>query len=69
MLHIHQNEPGMMTASNNVFPENGVNIAAQYLQSNQRIGCVVIDVDAGHSDVALEILSSLEGTLWCRIPY
>jgi D-3-phosphoglycerate dehydrogenase len=46
-----------------------VNIAAQHLQSNQQIGYVEIDVDAQHSDVALGILSALEGTLRCRIPY
>lgn len=59
----------MMTVNDNVFSENGVNIAAQYLQINQQIGYVVIDVDAQHSDVALGILSVLEGTLRCRIPY
>lgn len=59
----------MMTVNDDVFSENGVNIAAQYLQINQQIGYVVIDVDAQHSDVALGILSVLEGTLRCRIPY
>lgn len=69
VLHNHRNEPGMMTVNDNVFSENGVNIAAQHLQSNQQIGYVEIDVDAEHSDVALEIRSALEGTLRCRIPY
>ena len=59
----------MMTANNSVFSENGVNITALYLQSAQQIGYVVIDVDAEHSGVALEMLSAPEGTLRCRIPY
>ena len=59
----------MMTVNDDVFSENGVNIAAQYLQINQQIGYVVIDVDAEHSGVALEMLSAPEGTLRCRIPY
>ena len=67
LLHIHNNVPGMMTAINNVFSENGVNIAAQYLQTNEQVGYVVIDVYAEHSDVALRKLSALEGTLRCRV--
>ena len=67
LLHIHENVPGVMSAINNVFSENGVNIAAQYLQTNEHVGYVVIDVDADHSDVALRKLSALEGTLRCRV--
>lgn len=67
LLHIHRNIPGMMTAINNVFSENGVNIAAQFLQTNEQVGYVVIDVDSDHSEIALEKLSALDGTLRCRV--
>lgn len=67
LLHIHRNVPGVMGAINSVFSENSVNIAAQYLQTNEEVGYVVIDVDAGHSEVALKKLSSLDGTLRCRV--
>jgi D-3-phosphoglycerate dehydrogenase len=67
LLHIHRNIPGVMSAINNVFSDNNVNIAAQYLQTNEQIGYVVIDVDADHSEVALTKLSALEGTLRCRV--
>jgi D-3-phosphoglycerate dehydrogenase len=67
LLHVHRNVPGVMTAINNVFSENGVNIAAQYLQTNEHIGYVVIDVDADHSELALQKLSTVEGTLRCRV--
>ena len=67
LLHIHNNVPSMMTSINNVFSENGVNIAAQYLPTNKQSGYVVIGVDVERSDVvALDELSSLEGTLRCR---
>ena len=39
-----------------IFGEIGINIAAQYLQTNAEIGYVVIDLDAEHSQVALERL-------------
>ena len=67
MLHIHRNVPGMLTAINGVFSELGVNIAAQYLQTNESVGYVVIDIDADHSEQALQRLRSLDGTLRCRV--
>ncbi|MFT7286561.1 MAG: D-3-phosphoglycerate dehydrogenase [Halieaceae bacterium] len=67
LLHIHKNTPGMMGAINRVFSNNGVNIAAQYLQTNDQVGYVVIDVDAEYSEVALAKLTALEGTLRCRV--
>ncbi|MFK8040940.1 phosphoglycerate dehydrogenase [Congregibacter sp.] len=67
LLHIHRNVPGVMGAINNIFSEIGVNIAAQYLQTNEHVGYVVIDIDAEYSEVALEKLTALEATLRCRV--
>jgi len=67
LLHIHRNIPGVMGAINNIFSDIGVNIAAQYLQTNEHVGYVVIDIDAEYSEVALEKLTALEATLRCRV--
>ena len=67
LLHIHHNTPGIMSAINNVFSENNLNVSAQYLQTNDAIGYVVIDIDAEYSDIALSKLSSIEGTIRCRV--
>ncbi|MDP5052806.1 MAG: phosphoglycerate dehydrogenase [Congregibacter sp.] len=67
LLHIHRNVPGVLSAINNIFSEMGVNIAAQYLQTNEHVGYVVIDIDADYSEVALEKLTALETTLRCRV--
>jgi D-3-phosphoglycerate dehydrogenase len=67
LLHIHHNVPGIMSAINNVFSENNLNVAAQYLQTNDAIGYVVIDVDAEYSDIALAKLASIEGTIRSRV--
>ncbi len=67
LLHIHRNVPGVLSAINSVFSELGVNIAAQYLQTNDQVGYVVIDIDAEHSEKALEKLRALDGTLRCRV--
>jgi D-3-phosphoglycerate dehydrogenase len=67
LLHIHQNRPGILTQINQAFAQHGINIAAQYLQTDASIGYVVIDVDSDHSEVALKELSAVEGTIRARI--
>lgn len=67
LLHVHHNVPGIMSAINSVFSETGVNVSAQYLQTNEAIGYVVIDVDAEYSDVALARLAAIEGTVRSRV--
>ncbi len=67
LLHIHRNIPGVLSAINKVFSENGLNISAQYLQTNAEIGYVVVDTDAEHSDVALEGIRKVEGTIRTRV--
>ena len=67
LLHIHHNTPGIMGAINRVFSDNNLNVAAQFLQTNEAIGYVVIDIDAEYSDMALSRLSSIEGTIRCRV--
>ena len=67
LLHIHHNIPGVMSAINRVFSENNLNVAAQFLQTNEMIGYVVIDVDAEYSDLALAKLAGIEGTIRSRV--
>ncbi|WP_444887428.1 phosphoglycerate dehydrogenase [Microbulbifer sp. JMSA008] len=67
LLHIHKNVPGVLSAINQVFSDNAINISAQYLQTNETVGYVVIDVDAAYSDLALEKLKNIPGTLRCRV--
>ncbi|SDU32293.1 D-3-phosphoglycerate dehydrogenase [Pseudomonas pohangensis] len=67
LLHIHQNIPGVMSEINKVFADNGINIAAQYLQTNDKVGYVVIDVDRDYSDLALEKLQHVSGTIRSRV--
>lgn len=72
LLHIHRNQPGVLSAINAVFSEQRINIAGQYLQTNARIGYVVIDVDAGERAGALLIkrrLDQVPGTIRTRVLY
>lgn len=67
LLHIHHNVPGIMSAINAVFSENNVNVTAQFLQTNEAIGYVVVDVDAEYSDVALAKIAGIDGTIRSRV--
>lgn len=67
VLHIHRNVPGVLSEINRVFSDNHINIASQYLQTNDAIGYVVIDVDAANSDMALAKLADVPGTIRSRV--
>jgi D-3-phosphoglycerate dehydrogenase len=69
LLHIHRNIPGVMAAVNERFSQAGINIAAQYLRTNEEVGYVVIDVEADASKVALEQMCTVQGTIRCRTLY
>ena len=71
LLHIHRNQPGVLSAINGVFSGQNINIAAEYLNTDVRIGYVVIDVESGDGD-ALELkhkLDDVPGTIRTRVLY
>lgn len=67
LLHIHHNVPGVLSEINRVFSEQNVNVTAQYLQTNNDVGYVVIDVEQAHSNIALEQLQHVTGTIRSRV--
>ncbi|MEZ5489818.1 MAG: phosphoglycerate dehydrogenase [Gammaproteobacteria bacterium] len=67
LLHIHENVPGILSEINSIFSETGINISSQYLQTNDKVGYVVMDIDVQYSKVALEKLNSIRGTIRCRV--
>jgi len=67
LLHIHKNQPGILTKINLAFADNDINIASQYLQTNENIGYVVIDVNSEDAEVALDKLKEIEGTIRARL--
>ncbi|EOX3440830.1 phosphoglycerate dehydrogenase [Vibrio cholerae] len=67
LLHIHANRPGILTQINTIFAEEGINIAAQYLQTTAEIGYVVIDVETARSEEASTKLKAIDGTIRARI--
>ncbi len=69
LLHIHRNVPGVLARVNEKLSEAGINIAGQYLRTNDVVGYVVIDVDQATGDAALSALCAVPDTIRCRVLY
>ncbi len=72
LLHIHRNQPGVLSQINAIFSEHQINIAGQYLQTNATLGYVVIDIETRERAEALALKQDLErvdGTIRARILY
>ena len=67
LLHIHRNQPGVLTKINQMFAEHNINIAAQYLQTADQIGYVVIDIEAQSRELALKELKQIDATIRVRL--
>ena len=67
LLHVHKNQPGVLTKINEAFAKHNINIAGQYLQTNADIGYVVIDIDSDDVEQALNELKAIPGTLRARV--
>jgi D-3-phosphoglycerate dehydrogenase len=67
LLHVHRNVPGVLSEINKIFSDNNINISSQFLQTNEKIGYVVMDIDAASSDLALEKLAKVSGTIRSRV--
>jgi len=67
LLHIHKNQPGVLTQINQAFAKHSINIAAQYLQTDDQIGYVVIDIESENREQALKALKAIDGTIRARI--
>ncbi len=70
-IHVHRNVPGMLNRLNQVFSRHGVNIAAQYLQTEGELGYVVVEADGcgGDAEAVLEEMKAVEGTIRARLLY
>lgn len=68
-LHIHKNEPGILKEVNYVFTSKGINIAAEYLQTDPEIGYVIVDAESNVGSSILKELRAITGTIRVRMLY
>jgi D-3-phosphoglycerate dehydrogenase len=72
LLHIHRNQPGVLSQINAVFSRYDVNIAGQYLQTDAAIGYVVIDVEMQKTSATRRLKAEVDnvpGTIRSRVLY
>jgi D-3-phosphoglycerate dehydrogenase / 2-oxoglutarate reductase len=69
LLHIHKNVPGILSKINSILSEMNVNILGQYLQTNNHIGYVVLDVDKATSSSVLNEIKKVKHTIRARSLY
>jgi D-3-phosphoglycerate dehydrogenase len=71
LLHIHKNVPGILSRINEIFSRESINIDAQFLQTDSKVGYVVIDVStsAEHAGELKDALAAIPGTLRARVLY
>ena len=67
ILHIHKNEPGVMEQINRVFSRRGVNVAAQYLETQADVGYVVMDIELDDAGPLLDELRAISATIRVRL--
>lgn len=69
ILHIHKNVPGVLGEINSTLSVHNINILGQYLNTNDSIGYVVLDVDTALSNEAFNLLKEVKSTIRVRMLY
>lgn len=67
ILHIHENRPGVLSKINSIFSDNGINISGQFLRTTEKLGYMVMEVDAEMGEIALEKVKEVDGTIKARV--
>lgn len=68
-LHIHKNVPGVLGEINHYFSSRGINISAEYLQTDADLGYVILETDSELDASVLQDLKNIPHTIRVRILY
>jgi D-3-phosphoglycerate dehydrogenase len=68
-LHIHENVPGVLREVNHFFSSRGINISAEYLQTDPEIGYVIIETESELDNSVLKDLKDIPHTIRARMLY
>ena len=69
LIHIHSNVPGILAKINKILAENDINIAGQYLKTNEQIGYVITDINKEYNKAMIKELRAIEHTIKFRVLY
>lgn len=68
-LHIHKNVPGIMAKIGKVLAKYEMNIAGQYLSTDNEVGYVITDLDKKYNKEVIKALKKVENTIKFRVLY
>lgn len=69
ILNVHLNEPGILSEINSIISKHHVNIDAQYLSTDEKIGYMVMDIKTPKADVIASEINSLKRSLKTRLAF
>lgn len=69
LMHIHKNTSGILAKINGILAKHQINIAGQYLKTNEKIGYVITDVDTDYDKAVISDLRDIENTIKFRLLY
>lgn len=69
LIHIHENVPGILAKINKVLADHDINIAGQYLKTNELIGYVITDINKEYDKEVIAQLRAIEHTIKFRVLY
>jgi D-3-phosphoglycerate dehydrogenase len=69
LIHIHNNVPGILAKINQTLADHGINIAGQYLKTNEQVGYVITDINKEYNKDVIAKLRAIEHTIKFRVLY
>jgi D-3-phosphoglycerate dehydrogenase len=69
MIHIHENVPGILAKINSILATHHINIAGQYLKTNEKLGYVITDINKVYNKEVITELKNIPHTIKFRMLY
>ncbi|MDO1445221.1 phosphoglycerate dehydrogenase [Rhodocytophaga aerolata] len=69
MIHIHENVPGILAQINSILARHHINIAGQYLKTNEKLGYVITDINKVYNKEVITELKNISHTIKFRMLY
>ncbi|EQC31090.1 hypothetical protein SDRG_11275 [Saprolegnia diclina VS20] len=66
ILHMHHNVPGVLSKIHAVLSDYGINVSAQFLQSNARHSYIILEVEPFHAKLVTRELKKIKETIFLR---
>lgn len=69
LLHIHRNVPGIMARINSIFMRYDINVLGQHLETNQKVGYLITDINKKYNSKMVDELKRIDHTIKLRVLY